>query len=466
MTYDDAINYLESRINYERRGMPTTQDLRLDRMVLFLDWLGAPHRTYAVVHIAGTKGKGSTATMVAQLLQAAGGSVGLHCSPHVRAVEERFCLNGRPIDRAALTELIAGVVPVVHAVDARLEPGQPPLTYFEITTALALVYFARAAVNWAVVEVGMGGRLDATNIVEPAVSVITTISRDHTRQLGDTLASIAREKAGIIKSGRPVVSGVLPAEPAQVIRQTAERQGCTIRELGRDFHYTYAARGTHGGVVQIDTWRRSWPPISLSLLGEHQAANCAVAAGVLDVLAEQGLPFEPSQLAPALMDLVLPARIEVLGRRPAIVLDAAHNLASVEALVQTLRTTFPPTRDNGTRRILLFSCSRDKDWQAMLAVLADEFDTIIVTAYQNNPRVLPASELAAFLGSRGTACVVAPRPVDAWQTAWQMTHMAASGAAAGTSDEAAPEALICICGSFFLVGELDPIVRDSVARPG
>ena len=238
-----AAEFLTSRIDYERATAVSydPRDFCLDRMRELLDRLGNPQRGLPIIHIAGTKGKGSTAAMIASILRAAGFHTGLYSSPHLDSLEERLMVDGAICPADELVGLVNRVRPVVAAMDdaGGAGRGSKRPTYFEIVTALALLRFALCRVDAAVLEVGMGGRLDSTNVCDPLVSVITNISFDHTQQLGNTLAAIAREKAGIIKPDTPVVSGVLSDEPRQVVAEVARVQGCRLVQLGKDFDYTY-----------------------------------------------------------------------------------------------------------------------------------------------------------------------------------------------------------------------------------
>src|SRR5262249_26625689 len=230
MTYDDAIAWWYSCINYERRA-PQPADLKLEPMRTLLQWLGNPHQRLRIVHVAGSKGKGSTSAMLAEVLRQAGYRTGLFTSPHLNAVEERIQIDGRSISKNEIGSLL-GEVRI--AVENRLRP-----TFFEVGTALGFLHFVRRRVNMAIVEVGLGGRFDSTNVCEPAVSVITSISYDHTKILGSRLEQIAFEKAGIIKSGRPVVSGALAVEARPVIERMAAERGSRLMELNRDFYFEY-----------------------------------------------------------------------------------------------------------------------------------------------------------------------------------------------------------------------------------
>jgi dihydrofolate synthase/folylpolyglutamate synthase len=287
-----ALRFLLDRIDYERSAaMPYDPPrLGLDRMRALLDQLGRPDRALPIVHVAGTKGKGSTSAMIAAALAAAGLRTGLFTSPHLDGLEERMRVDGRPCPPHNLLELLALVRPVIESMD-RGAPGAGP-TYFQITTAMALVHFARQKAQAAVLEVGLGGRLDATNVCRPQVSVITSISFDHTAQLGNTLAAIAAEKGGIIKPGVPVVSGVTAAEPRDVLRTICRERQCRLIELGADFDFDYQPprhleQADAAGQVCVRTadGRREF---ALRLPGRHQAANAAVAVASLDELRRQG----------------------------------------------------------------------------------------------------------------------------------------------------------------------------------
>ncbi len=449
-----AEQFLFSRIDYERTlAIPYgKRDFKLDRMVRFLARLGNPQVGLNIVHIAGTKGKGSTAAMIASVLTAAGYRTGLYTSPHLDRVEERLRIDGSQVAGDDFVELIERIRPIVAELDAvaaeELPPSHGP-TYFEIVTAMALVYFADNRVDWAVLEVGLGGRLDSTNVCAPAVSVITSISFDHTKQLGTTLAAIAAEKAGIIKPGVPVVSGVVADEPRAVIRQMAAQRGCRLVERGVDFDVTYRP-GTRASPAEpcssIDFASRlprraqSLRNVELSLLGEHQAANAAVALATLEELRAQGCHFDEADVRCGLAGVRWQARVEVVGQRPTVVLDAAHNVASVAALLSTLDDNF-----TARRRILIFATTRDKDVRGMLELLLPKFDTTICTRYQQNPRGVPVEELrqvAAELG--GTDCRECPTSLEAWRVGRQL---------------AAADDLIVITGSFFIAAELGGLAR-------
>ncbi len=419
-----------------------------------LSRLGNPQDRLRIVHIAGTKGKGSTAAMIAAVLSAGGFRTGLYSSPHLDGVEERLAIDGQNCPPEELVELLLRLRPVVEAMDAlSLDGSDSRPTYFEIVTALALLRFAEQGVDATVLEVGMGGRLDSTNVCQPLISVITTISFDHTQQLGNTLTAIAGEKAGIIKPGVPVVSGVIDHEPRDVIRKVADAQGCRLVELARDFDYAYhPPRELNAGptpakldvrVLTDALGSAQYEGLALPLVGRHQAANAAVAIATIGELRRQGWSIPDAAIREGLNRVRWPARIEVIARQPTIVLDAAHNVASIEALVEVLGESFA-----ARRRVLVFATTRDKDLRGMLKRLLPAFDEIIFTRYHSNPRGVAPEELAGLAreldGDREfQVCADA-------QEAWQLAR-----ARVGVQD------LLCITGSFFIAAEMRAAIEET-----
>jgi dihydrofolate synthase/folylpolyglutamate synthase len=304
-----------------------------------------------------------------------------------------------------------------------------------------------------VIEVGLGGRFDSTNVCKPAVSLISSISIDHTRQLGHRLASIAFEKSGIVKPGRPTISGATAWEPREVIERVCAQRGSSLRQLDVDFSFGYepghadgdgstsSPLATHSR-VRIKTRRRAWPEMELGLLGKHQAANAAIVVACVEELREQGWCIDDAAVASGLADVRWPARMEVIGRKPFIVLDCAHNVASAEALVETLLSSFPPAR-----RWLIFAGSSDKELAGMFQILAPHFHHAFLTRYLNNPRSVAPEELGVLLSRAG---------------AIPFTHCRSSAEAlAMARDQAGVNDLICITGSVFLAGELRPLLTQA-----
>lgn len=450
--YEQVIGKLYQRINYEKIGHAPYSDAnyRLDRTRKLLTCLGEPHLAAPAVHIAGTKGKGSTATFLSELLTAAGYRTGLYTSPHIVKLEERFRINNLPCSQA---ELIALAEQTLAAADRVEAEGGGRATFFELTTALAFLHFAQQKVQVAVVEVGLGGRLDSTNVCQPSVCVITSIGLDHQAQLGHTIAEIAGEKAGIIKPGVPVISSARHPHARRVIADVARTRQAELRLIGSEFDCKWQAvtsepSGSATTVARCEFLPRYTPSLlgqsswNLSLLGAHQGDNLAAALATIDLLAEQGWSIPQAALPQAVEQTQAPARLQIVGHQPWRLVDTAHNPDSVAATLAALDTHFP-----GQARTIVFAASRDKDVEAMLRLLAGRCRRLILTQYHKNPRGLPLEELAAsaqrVIGSassgQGTEVLSAPTPASAWQLAL---------------DDAGPGEVICATGSFFLAAEL------------
>jgi dihydrofolate synthase/folylpolyglutamate synthase len=454
MTHEEALQLWFARVNYEQRSARPS-DLNLDRMRLLLDLLGNPHRRLRIVHVAGSKGKGSVAAMLEAVLRRAGYRTGLFTSPHLVHVEERMQVDGVPIQPEELATLMEEVHRAATLVEGLRPPGAPGVTFFEVATALGFLYFVRRRVQVAVVEVGLGGRFDSTNVCQPLVAIITSISYDHVQQLGNTLARIASEKAGIVKPGRPTISGVRAPEARPVIEAVCRERRAPLCAIDTAFTYTYepgaiTATATRLPRVTVCTRRRTWPALLLGLLGEHQAANTAVVVAALEELQHLGLPVADEAVAAGLATVNWPARLEVLGRRPLVLLDCAHNLASAQALVQTLEASFPEHRAGGAaRRFLVFGGSKDKDLEGMLAVLAPHFHHAFLTRFDASTRAAAPEHLARLLAR---VAAVPYTLCDKAASAWEQARAAAG-----------PQDLICATGSVFLAGELRPLVLAAAA---
>lgn len=468
-----ALAWLMGRINYERTASIPYQDrqLKLDRMRQLLTRLGQPDAGLRIIHVAGTKGKGSTSAMVAAILTAAGFRTGLFTSPHLERIEERFMVDGKPCTATELVALVDQMRPIVRAMDEETDaeavghteaghamarkniaPGGP--TFFDITTAMALLHFVERQVDAVVLEVGLGGRLDSTNVCLPTVSVITSIGFDHMRQLGDTLAAIAREKAGIIKPGVPVISGVLQREPKSVIENVAREHGCRLLQLGREFDYQYSppASGRTLGAVDfhfhVPSQSFHLRDIKLGMPGPHQAANAAVALATLAELRHQGWCVSSEAMRIGLSRAVLPGRVEIVPGEPTVVIDTAHNPASAQALVEALAEMPTPSRHT-----LVLSISRDKDVRSIVRTLGPHFDRFVITEYLENPRAVPAESLASCLReTQGDSVdiVLCPTPREAWQFVRQ---------------SAIPRERISIAGSFYLAAEMRSLVLNAAESP-
>ena len=302
MNHAQAIDYWFSFVNYEHKT-PLPDDLRLEGMQRLLEALGNPHERLSIVHVAGSKGKGSVSATLATILQKAGYRTGLFTSPHLVRPEERVQIDGEPISPE---QLVLRLSEIREAIDkCRLQP-----TFFEIATALGFLHFHRQAVDMAVVEVGLGGRVDSTNVCMPEVAVVTSISLDHVKQLGNSLEEIARHKAGIFKQGRPAISGVSDPAVSAIIAEVAHERQAPLRQLNRDFRYRHeSARIRESGSaevterrasVQVTTWNREWPWMDLHLMGEHQAANASVVLATVEILSERGWQIDDASVVAGL----------------------------------------------------------------------------------------------------------------------------------------------------------------------
>ncbi len=443
-TYEQAIEYLFGRINYERAQPDaySSTDFKLDRMRNLLDACGNPQLLIPAVHVAGTKGKGSTCSMLASILTAADCPAGLYTSPHLTRFEERMRVAGRQPTPTELVGLVSRMQPLIEALDrspARMHP-----TYFEIATALAWQYFLDQHARVAVLETGLGGRLDSTNLCQPWVTVITNVSRDHVQILGSTVREIAGEKAGIIKFGVPVVSGCQHPDAIDVVTRVSSERDAELWLLDRDFHWSWC--DSQERTIHVSTPRQHWENLPVPLRGEHQAVNTAVTIAALDQLAETNVTLTPENVRAGLAATLWPARVEVVGREPTVILDAAHNWASAKALMATIDHDFP-----SRRRILVFACSRDKDYHGLVRQMAPQFDTIIFTRYLDNPRAVAPEELQRHLETTfDHPSHVAADPVAAWKLARRLAH---------GSD------LITITGSLFLVAELRDLLLEGTWFP-
>jgi dihydrofolate synthase/folylpolyglutamate synthase len=386
-TYLEALDYLNQFINYERaqpqRYAPET--LSLDRVNHLLDRLGRPDRAYRAIHIAGTKGKGSTAAMIESSLRAAGYRTGFYTSPHLHTFRERMRVNSEFIARDQFAQLVDEIEPHVAAVEG--------LTWFEIVTAIAFLFFARSHIDVAVLEVGLGGRFDATNVVTPIVSVITSLSMDHMNLLGNSIEQIAFEKAGIIKRHVPAVSAPQVPEALDVIRRVARMRGAELSVVLEP-----------PPQPSPDSQGREW---ALPLLGAHQLINASVAVTVLHIAHQHGLAISEEAIQRGLATVQWPGRLEVLNRDPLLVVDGAHNGDSAQKLAQALRDVF-----HVEKWTLIIGISADKDIPAILEALLPLAEKVIVTR-ATNQRAANIEALGAQVADRGYAPTLATSVTDA-----------------------------------------------------
>ena len=406
--YNLALDYLYSFVDYSLKHSSelAKADFNLERMFALMESLGSPQAKYPIVHVAGTKGKGSTSALCAAGLQAAGYRTGLYTSPHLEEFTERIRINGEPISRGQLVELVEDIKPHVARVDK--------LTTFEITTALAFMAFERYGVNAAVFEVGLGGRLDATNVVTPKVSVITSLSYDHMAVLGNTLALIAGEKAGIIKPGVPVVSSPQRDEALQVLLRVAKEVDSDFILVGRDVEFERNSASLQGQSLTVTdrTGRRAPVGLQIPLLGVYQIENAATAYAALKA---SGIPITDAQIQAGFSQVQWRARFEVMRLEPPVIFDCAHNQDSFEKLCETLEEYFP-----GKKVFLIFGASEDKNIPGMFAEMKLKIKKIIITR-ADHPRALSVDHISGFADQAGAGWEAATPVKEALRLALELS---------------------------------------------
>ncbi len=442
---------LFNRINYERRAGLKPFDFKLDGIKQLLEKLDKPHLKCPVIHVAGTKGKGSVSKMIGAILTESGYKTGVYTSPHLESVNQRISIDNQWIHDLDLAQILGDIEPAVNEIDHLSElAGIRPLTFFEVITTAAFAHFAKFACEVVILEVGMGGRLDSTNVCEPDLCVITNINLDHTRQLGDSLEKIAEEKAGIIKSEIPVVCGVTKRKPKDTIHQIAKANRAPIWQLDDDF---FVQSTPLPRLMKFDTWSNpslssnvGWNlnDVDLSMLGTHQAKNAAVAIAAVQRLIHDGWKINEDAIGKALGNLKLPGRSEVVHEDPPVVLDMAHNVASIEALIETLNQHFPKWQSAKRKRLLL-SISKDKDARSILRWLVDTFDEIILTKFQSNPRAKAIDDLLedAEVLCDGLRTNTIIKSAETPEKAWALAQ-----------SDMQPNDFVVVTGSVFLVAEL------------
>ncbi|MFC1965127.1 bifunctional folylpolyglutamate synthase/dihydrofolate synthase [Chloroflexota bacterium] len=429
MNYQAALDYILTFADYERLPRSAVVfDLR--RMESLLERLGNPQEAARSVHVAGTKGKGSTAAMIASILTQAGYRTGLYTSPHLLSFTERIQVDGRPIAEGAFASLTEVLKPEVEAVNLVGAFGE--LTTYELLTALAFAYFREKGADYQVLETGLGGRLDATNVVKPEVCVITSISFDHMEVLGDTLARIATEKAGIIKPGSTVVCSPQFPEAMGVIEKTCRERGARLVRAGGDVTWHRKAFSPEKQSFELRGLLGEYN-LEVPLLGEYQLENAAAAVTTVEILAGQGTEVTPENIAAGLAKVQWPGRLQILRREPRVIVDGAHNAYSAKRLVEALRQYF-----DFNRAFLIFGASSDKDVAGLVAELAT-FPSEVIVAGSRHPRTVAPAMLAQEFSKWG----VSPQVAESVTSAVEMALA-----------RAAPGDLICATGSIFIIAEV------------
>ncbi|MGH8952565.1 MAG: bifunctional folylpolyglutamate synthase/dihydrofolate synthase [Acidimicrobiia bacterium] len=421
MDYFEALEYLDSHITLGIKP-------GLDRIEALLDYMGRPDEGYPIIHIAGTNGKTSTSRFATLLLVAHGLNTGTYISPHLQKVEERLSINGR---FATEEEFALAISDVAAFAELREKAGEEANTYFELITAAAFAFFADQAVNAAVLEVGLGGRLDATNVVDAEVCVLTSIGIEHTEYLGEDVAAIAGEKLAIAGPNSVLVSGPLPDEALEVAEARARDLGIHHRHYGKDFSVLDAERGVGGWLATISGAEETYEDLFLPLHGRYQLVNLANAVAATEALL--GRKLDEELVREAVGAATVPGRMEVLGTQPLIMVDGAHNADGMAVLAESMAEEYPTTRWQ-----LVLGVMGDKNVEAMVESLAPHVDGIITTAPESE-RAVPPVQLADRISGLVDVPVLIAEEVE---LALDMARA-----------EAGPDGAILVAGSLYLVGE-------------
>jgi dihydrofolate synthase/folylpolyglutamate synthase len=431
MDYGEAEAFLNTFIDYEKiPGISfASEDYSLAHVEELLHRLGDPHRVARTVHIAGTKGKGSIAAMVAEVLTCSGYTTGLYTSPHLHSLMERIKVDGEPISRDEFAGLVAEAKPWFEAMGRDSLFRQ--LTFFEALTALAFCCFRKGRTGFNVLEVGLGGRLDATNVVVPEVCVISPISLEHTQVLGDTLEKIAYEKAGIVKPGGVVVNSPQPEEVMPVVRDVCRQRGARLVQVGRDVTWRKRASSLSCQAFEIEG-KMGTHRLTTRLLGDYQIENGATAVAALEVLASLGFGVSRESIARGFSRVEWPGRFQILGRDPVVLVDGAHNVASARRLVESIRAYF-----DYSRLFLIVGTSCDKDISGVVKELVPLSPRVVATS-SSHPRAASAAAVAAEFVAQG---ITAESCEDVAQA------LSRTLSVANRAD------LICVAGSLFIVAE-------------
>jgi dihydrofolate synthase / folylpolyglutamate synthase len=432
-TFSSAVSYLLEQTDFERMRVVQYDEttFKLDRMRMLLSALGNPHDKVPLVHVAGTVGKGSTVAMLSSMLRGNGYTVGEYTSPHLVDIRERIVVNTEMVDEESFTSILKEVVEAANKEN--LTP-----TFFELITAVAFKHFADQAIDIAIIETGLGGRLDSTNVITPLISLITKIDLDHTNILGHTVEEIAREKAGIFKSSTPAISAHQTPEVTEVLKACAEESKTEVRVIANDIEFSARFGGGTDGKQQtricVITEESQYMHIPVPLHGEHQATNCALAISAIDQLKKFGFTFEDLAIYNSLAETKIAGRMEIVWRRPKIIVDGAHNPTSLQTLIKSIGAHIPYDS-----MVLVFGCCQDKDVIGMLNKIALGADKIIFTKAMGNPRAAEPKQLQKqFAEISGKMTQIAETLSEALEIAAQA---------------ASREDLICVTGSFYLVGD-------------
>ena len=443
-TFSSAVSYLLEQTDFERMRVVQydEQTFKLDRMKTLLAALGNPHDKVAMIHVAGTVGKGSTIAMLSSMLRGSGFTVAEYTSPHLIDIRERVVVNDAMIEEKAFTELLNLVIAAANK--KKLEP-----TFFELLSAVAFKHFADEAVDIALIETGLGGRLDSTNVITPLMTLITQIDLDHTNILGNTVQEIANEKAGIFKSSIPAISAQQTADVSEVLKKVASNVGTDVKIIAQDIECSSRFGGGIDGKqhtrICVITEDAQYMHVPVPLNGEHQASNCALAISAIDQLKRVGYSFDDLIMYTSLATTTIEGRMEIVWERPRILVDGAHNPASLQTLIRSVGAHVPYDS-----MVCVFGCCQDKDVTEMLKRISLGADKIIFTKAKGNPRAADPDDLQREFETISTKMT---------QVAHSLPEALEIAAQAASRDD-----LICVTGSFYLVGETKVHLRELASK--
>ena len=431
-TYTEALDYIYDLTKYGIK-------LGLNNIKYLLFLLGDPHKKIKIIHVAGTNGKGSTASFISSILQSDGYKVGLYTSPHLVDFTERININNKQINRKKVSELLERIKPFIEKVAQTPSYGHP--TFFEVITSLAFLYFFEEQVDFLVLEVGLGGRLDATNVCEPLISVITHIDYDHMDKLGNSLEEIAREKGGIIKPERIVISSKQYREAQNEIKRIADEKNSLIYSSGKEINYEIVKSDIKGVVFDLEGIYHNFKNLHTPLLGRHQADNATTAIAAVEALKISGIDISQKAIRAGLEKVKWTGRLEVIQNNPTLLLDGAHNPNGVKIMLQALEEIF-----SYQRLILVLGIFTDKDYKKMIQILAPNADLIIATKAKT-PRAAPPQTIV-----KEAAQYINENKIMVTKNIPQAINCALSNS---KEDD-----LICITGSLYTVGEAKRYFRN------
>lgn len=443
-SYKQALGYLDSLIDYEKKvNLAYNQRLfNLEKTRLILDKLGNPHLFLKTIHIAGTKGKGSTAAILTSILNTAGYKVGLYTSPHLISPRERIRIGTHLIKEEEFSCYLAQVKSAIENIQYDKEPLNP--TFFEVYTVLAFTYFYQKKVDIAVIEVGLGGRLDATNVIWPLIGIITPISIDHTQQLGSEITLIAREKAGIIKSNSKIIISRQEKEIIPLLKKICQDKKVKYYQVGKDIKFKLTQATSTYQKFQVEGLLQKYPTFFLPLAGENQLWNATTAVGATEILQEFGFRITPGDIEQGLKKVNWPGRMQIISSKPIILIDCAHNASSALFLAKFLRRFY-----SGRNLVLIIGVLKNKDIQGIAKALCPLANQVIATCVKN-PRALPSEEIYTKIKRY---CLVKPLREDKVKEALKKARKIAG-----------ERGVVCATGSVYLIGEILSLIKSKNKR--